>query len=221
MIQLCFMAVGPRCDSAVINEMIQSLSGEKKERLSRYRVDIDRKLGAYAEALVRCLICMKSGVKYKELEFKASGTGKPYLLVFPYYEFSISHTRNAVAAAVSDKPVGVDVEKVRDVAGGLAKRVFSENEMAWLNETDENKERRFFDIWTKKEALAKYRGTGLMKDLKLLDVKSALLREKLSSFDLGGYIVSVCSYYELREADITVISEPDFIKMWRNLLSLQ
>lgn len=219
MIQLCFIAVEPHCDSAVIDEMMQSLSGEKKERLSRYRADIDRKLGAYAEALVRCLICLKSGVKYKELKFQASSTGKPYLTVFPYYEFSISHTRNAVAAAVSDKPVGVDVEKVRDVAGGLAKRVFSENEMAWLNETAEMKDRRFFDIWTKKEALVKYHGTGLMKDLKLLDVKSVSLREQLTSFDLGDYIVSICSRYELRETDITVISETDFIEMWRNLLS--
>lgn len=219
MIQLCFVAVGPHCDSAVIDEMMQSISSEKKEKLSRCRADIDRKLGAYAEALVRYLICLKSGVKYNDIKFQVSGTGKPYLPVYPYYEFSISHTRNAVAAAVSDKPVGVDVEKVRGVAGGLAKRVFSENEMAWLNETAEKKDRRFFDIWTKKEALVKYQGTGLVKDLRLLDVKSTLLREKLSSFDLDDYIVSICSCYELLETDITIIPENDFIEKWRNLLS--
>lgn len=218
MIQLYFMEVEPHCNSVVIDEMMQSMSGEKKERLSRYRFDIDRKLGAYAETLARCLICLKSGVKYKELQFQVSRAGKPYLSGFPYYEFSISHTRNAVAAAVSDKPVGVDVEKVRDVSGSLAKRVFSENEMAWLNGTAENKNRRFFDIWTKKEALVKYHGTGLTKDLKLLDVKSDLLGERLSSFDMGGYIVSICSCYELRETEITAISEYDFIEMWRSLI---
>jgi 4'-phosphopantetheinyl transferase len=207
----------PTCDSVALSDMMQSISVERKERLQRYRSDIDRKLGVYAEMLVRCMICMNAGVTYKSVTFAAGHSGKPFLTGFPHYEFSISHTRNAVAAAVSDNPVGVDVERIRNVDIGIAKRIYSEHEMAWLNDPAADKDYRFLEIWTKKEALVKYYGTGLTSDLKAYDVMSALPCERITTYALGDYIVSICSGAEDRDIDFRRISEPELVDMWRNL----
>lgn len=217
MTQLCFMEIDPLCTDSIPDEMMRGISSERRERLLRYRSDPDRKLGVYAEVLARCMICMRSDVNYQHTEIKASPTGKPYLTEYPCYEFSISHTKNAVVAAVSDKPVGVDVEKIRDIDISIARRVFSENELAWLGGMDENTKHRFFTLWTKKEALGKFYGTGLMNGIKSLDSMGSLPGGKIETLTSGEYIVSICSGYECQEIDFTRISEPELLEMWRKL----
>ncbi|NLA86442.1 MAG: 4'-phosphopantetheinyl transferase superfamily protein [Clostridiales bacterium] len=211
------MEIDPLSGGAAPDEIMRYVSGERRERLLRYRSDIDRKLGVYAEVLLRCMISLGWGAEYRELDIKAGNTGKPYLTGFPYCEFSISHTRNAVAAAVSDKPVGVDVERVREIDIGIAKRVFSDNELISLGDTDKDINRQFFSIWTKKEALVKYFGTGLTNNLKSLDVTDPSSRERFETYTAGDYILSICSDSDCRKIDFTEISEPELIKIWRSL----
>ena len=73
--------------------------------------------------------------------------GKPCFKDVPLH-FSISHSENMVIAAVSERNVGADVEKIRDIPRGVADRFFTEQE----------KQCDFFEIWTKKEAYGKYCG---------------------------------------------------------------
>ena len=84
--------------------------------------------------------------------------GKPRLPGGP--EFSLSHTKGAVAVAVDDAPVEVDVECVRPVAPGLPRRVLGEAEYAWYERRGETAE-DFFTLWTLKESYYKALGTGL------------------------------------------------------------
>jgi 4'-phosphopantetheinyl transferase len=213
---LYFMEVEPLINGGILNEMIEYISGEKKERLLRSHIELDRKIGIYAEVLLRCLICMKSGVGYRDIEIKAGPRGKPYLLGYPNYEFNLSHTRNAIALALSELPVGVDIERIRDIDISIAKHIFSEKEQAWLHDGTGDQKFRFFSIWTKKEALLKYYGRGLSNDLKLFDVTGSFPREKFSAFRADDYIISICSCAEYQENDFIRISEPELIRMWRN-----
>ena len=81
--------------------------------------------------------------------------GKPQFSDISIY-FSLSHSRDICAVAVSDQPVGVDVEQCREKHNNhLIERSLTEDEM------------RFFDgdftrIWSRKEALAKMTGQGIM-----------------------------------------------------------
>ena len=45
------------------------------------------------------------------LRFETNAHGKPYLVDFPHIHFNISHCPKAIAVAVDDKPIGVDVER--------------------------------------------------------------------------------------------------------------
>jgi 4'-phosphopantetheinyl transferase len=84
--------------------------------------------------------------------------GKPYLSEGP--QFNLSHSRGFVGAAVSDGPVGLDLELVRPYLEKLPGRIFSPLELAWFRQRGETR-LDFFTLWTLKESYYKFLGTGL------------------------------------------------------------
>ena len=65
---------------------------------------------------------------------------------------SLSHSDNAVAAAFSDLPIGIDIQKIQPVNQRLVERVLTEDERRFVfaGKNDE-----FFMLWTAKEAAIK------------------------------------------------------------------
>ncbi|WP_083330258.1 4'-phosphopantetheinyl transferase superfamily protein [Lachnospira pectinoschiza] len=55
-----------------------------------------------------------------------------------------------------------------------------------------DKERAFFEIWTKKEAYTKCIGTGLSVDLKSINTLSASINNNIITFTKNEYMCSVC-----------------------------
>lgn len=96
------------------------------------------------------------GTPWTALEYHESG--KPWLPGGP--EFSISHTGAAVAVAIDESPVGVDVESLRPILNRLPERVLSQTEMTWFTERG-REPGDFFTLWTLKESYYKALGTGL------------------------------------------------------------
>ena len=79
-------------------------------------------------------------------------------------DFSISHCKNALAVALSDCPVGVDVESFRHAEEPLLKRTMNPDEQAEVR-TAADPDEAFSRLWTRKEAVLKLRGTGLVDNL--------------------------------------------------------
>ena len=79
--------------------------------------------------------------------------GKPVFVNRPLH-FSLSHSGHLAAVLISEKPCGVDVEQLRpEVAARLHERCLSDAERA--------RDCDFFELWTKKECIAKLDGRGL------------------------------------------------------------
>jgi phosphopantetheine--protein transferase-like protein len=82
----------------------------------------------------------------------------------PYFQdglaVSISHSPGAAAVALSDGPVGVDLEQLRPVRENLPRRVLSAQEYQWFSARGCRVE-DFLTLWTLKESFYKYLGTGL------------------------------------------------------------
>ena len=102
-------------------------------------------------------------------------------------EFNLSHSQELALLAVTwDRPVGVDVESMRVMSGGvleLSETPFSDTEREALRALPPAERRTgFFRCWTRKEALIKATGEGLNRDLDSFDVdvgprcESALLQ---------------------------------------------
>lgn len=137
--------------------------------------------------------CLKSFLMLKSLlysEFNYNGNisfelnahGKPSVAGYPDMQFSISHCRNAIAVAVWDRPVGIDVESFRKVSDSLMHRTMNKLEMEQIA-MSEDPRMAFAALWTKKEAVFKLQGTGITDNLhdilsEPVRIETAINREK-------------------------------------------
>ena len=88
--------------------------------------------------------------------------GAPYLEDGPY--FSISHCKQGIAVAVSDTPIGIDIETIRPLNEGLVHKAMNLQEQAQIA-TAANPAQEFIRLWTRKEAYVKMQGTGIISDM--------------------------------------------------------
>lgn len=104
------------------------------------------------------------GLETDSLVFRRTAHGK---WLCSGFEFSLSHTEKLVAAAVSNAPVGVDVETVGervarwgpDRIEAVRRRVYTAAEQAAFPHTAEG----FLQAWTRKEAVFKQKGKGAFR----------------------------------------------------------
>ena len=92
--------------------------------------------------------------------------GKPYFIDFPDIHFNLSHCREAVACAVSNRPVGIDIESVRTPLNqSVARYVLTDDELEAVNNAA-IPELEFIRYWTLKESIVKLTGKGIADDVK-------------------------------------------------------
>jgi len=94
------------------------------------------------------------GLKIAELDLKKTESGRYFA---DKAEFSLSHSKNALAVAVSRAPVGVDIEPAdTEARASMAKRFMTEREYGVYDTLPEDGKNEFFiKTWTAKEALFK------------------------------------------------------------------
>ena len=101
-----------------------------------------------------------------------SDGGKPHLENCPVH-FNISHANGIVAVAMSEiSPVGVDIEPLRAMRAGFAARYFNQDEQHLIY-TAKDPEEALIRLWTAKEAVGKYLGTGLGDNIPAINTKEA------------------------------------------------
>ena len=94
---------------------------------------------------------------------------KPYFPNHPHIHFNLSHSGPVALCAVDDRAVGADIEVIRPHHHALPQRICTQWELAWLEEQSDPVF-ALCQLWVRKEALAKYRGTGLTVPLRSLCV---------------------------------------------------
>ena len=77
--------------------------------------------------------------------------------------FNLSHSGEMVLCAISDSPVGCDIERVTDAPMEVAEGYFSKKERRYIADARSAEEinRRFFRLWTIKESYMKMTGEGM------------------------------------------------------------
>jgi len=161
------------------------------DRAMRFRFPIDRMLTLCGEALVRWLACGQLKVENNNLAFCKNEFGKPYLKYHPNFHFNISHTRDALAVAVSDTEVGVDIERIKAAPMDVAHRFFSLPEREFITQSADP-DKSFYEIWVRKEAYIKFLGKGLSIGLTSFNTLNPEIKKMTAVFEKAGYLVSVC-----------------------------
>lgn len=100
----------------------------------------------------------------KGFEIKRNENGKPYVSGNPVY-FSISHSAGRAMIALSDKPVGIDLEFYRPRKFEHILKRLSARERKWID----GNFIYFFLGWVSKEAYVKMKGGTLAQYLKRLE----------------------------------------------------
>jgi 4'-phosphopantetheinyl transferase len=162
--------LGP--DEAAAPVSTEGLSADEVARASAFHFPIDRHRYVAARRTLRQLLGRYLGREPAELAFSYGRFGKPKLaqpadplrLAQGELSFNQSHCDSLWLAAVAwNQPLGVDVERVRDLSdlALLEDRLFSPAEIAAqrARPTDERR-LAFFRRWTEQEAAVKLRGLG-------------------------------------------------------------
>lgn len=184
----------------VWEDKLPLLPGERRRRAQNMRKDHDSARSVGAWLLLRD--AMKAeGVDIDGLPVTKNEYGKPRIEGAP--EFSISHAGPWAVAAVSDSPVGVDVESARCTIG-IAERFFTGEELDAAEKLSGGEQQLFLQrLWVCKEAFVKAIGTGLSTPFSAFGVKlsgaGAELEQaisplpfRLTEFACGEFRIAVC-----------------------------
>ena len=165
-----------------IEAFIGKVSPARREKTLRLSKDADKRRSLGAEMLL-----IKAAGRD---DYVLSKNEKPY---FPDNEvfFSLAHCGDYAVCAVSDVPVGVDIELPRVGGARLAKRFFQPDEAALVYAADDP-DREFCRLWTLKESYIKY------ADLRLGDVRSFSVVSgaegcSFSGASYGEYLIGCCA----------------------------
>ena len=170
-----------QCTDIEVERLLPLVSAQRREKALRYKFTFGR------------FVCLKSYVMLQQLvqevlaetddrwqplqlrlkewngDFGYNEHDKPFMQNalgnrIDGVDFSISHCKNAIAVALSDRPVGVDVERFRHAEEPLLQRTMNPEEQAEVRAAADTAE-AFTRLWTRKEAVLKLRGTGLVDNL--------------------------------------------------------
>ena len=153
------------CTDAEIARMLPLVSPQRREEALRYVHTHGR------------FCCLRSYLMLMELIGAVSPTldettpcfeyneyGKPFIPNRPDIQFSISHTKNAIAVAISRYPVGLDIEQIRPQSEALIKKTMNLTEQKQIADS-QSPDVTFTSQKKKKEAVLKLRGTGIVDEL--------------------------------------------------------
>lgn len=178
----------------------------RRERISSYRYQEDRMRGMAAGLLLeiglrdRGLTLLGGEGGLLPVSMAAGPYGKPEICGAPGTFISLTHAAGCAAAAVSDRPCGIDVERVREAREQVARRHFHEDERRLLDASG-NEDAAFFWIWTRKESYIKALGEGMRHPLGAFSVTGDFVAGEGQSGERhwlftetlgGGYFLSAC-----------------------------
>lgn len=113
--------------------------------------------------VTRNILARLIAIPAPSIEFQVGDKGKPYLRNDSTLYFSISHSHDVSMIAVTRvADVGVDIERLRAVprAEEILRRFFSASDVASIL-SDDQRDLRFVEAWTRGEATVKVRGASI------------------------------------------------------------
>ena len=164
-----------QCNEQEIARLLPLVSDQRREQALAYKHLFGQFCCLKSYELLMQLLA-SSGSQTPDAGFSTPDTGRRTpdtgLPLFLYNEhgaprlehgpcFSISHCKHAIAVAISEKPIGIDIEHIRAAKPELVERTMNEQEQneIW---TAASPDIAFTRLWTQKEAVLKMQGTGIL-----------------------------------------------------------
>lgn len=161
------------------------LQPDEIQRAGRYRRPEDRYRSLYTRSLLRILAGKYTNQSPATLRLITGVTQKPALPDNPDCHINAAHSGNWIVVAMSKVSVGVDVEKiVPDFSfQDVTTHSFSAPERQYI-EADANPPLRFYQLWTRKEALVKATAKGIDNDFS--QIPALIGVHRMAAYRLGA-----------------------------------
>jgi 4'-phosphopantetheinyl transferase len=163
----------PMADSAT-----HPLSSDEFLQATKFQSALHRRSYLAAHVALRAILAKCTQVPAADLEFSRSETGKPMLLNVSHISFNLSHSHQyaLVAVAPGAVEVGIDIERVAARSGtdAWARVMLGQRAYSRLTEVPDTRRLAYlYQMWVRKEAVAKAIGLGLSVSLERLPVERA------------------------------------------------
>jgi 4'-phosphopantetheinyl transferase len=193
--------------------LLAAVPPEKRARINRLRGSWAAQNTLLGDTIVRREISIKTGIPAAQLVFKTNEYGKPFFN--DEIHFSISHSGNAITAALDTLPVGIDIETIKPcpnpgIERKIMKRFFTPEEQAYITQPDRETSGRFYEIWTMKESYIKKEGKGLALPLRSFNVLSLKDGSFFFKIPLTGMAGHVCASHNIKP-EYTLLTIHNFL----------
>lgn len=172
--------------------LLALLSPDEVKRAMRFHFPLHKQRFIISRGLLRKTLSLYTGIAPDQIVFNYGAHGKPCLQVNPdALQFNVSHSADlAVFALTTHQEIGVDIEKIEpDFREDVAKRFFSSQEYAQLMDlTGSARNKAFYQIWSRKEALIKAMGKGLFTPLTDFSINLSQTKESVSLMYSGQQV---------------------------------
>lgn len=199
-------------DDGTFDKQLVLVDGERREKVNALAVR-EKKNASLAAGVILPLALKECGI-CGTVKIEGGRWDKPRLTSPKGVYFNLSHSHGWTVLALSDREVGVDIERIKPVDMRLAKRFFADGEWAQIEAAGDGAEALFYRFWTVKEAYLKALGTGLNRPLNSFTVHFTAGGAKIddpecdevwlvSEFsDTEGYAVACCAKEYAPDEDI-------------------
>jgi 4'-phosphopantetheinyl transferase len=151
-----------------ISYLLTLLTPEEIKRSQRFHQLIDRQRFVIGRGVLRLLLGSYLSIPPLQLTISQEKKGKLFATeaLERNIHFNLSHSGNWILIAIDNKEVGVDVEKVFPdfYCEEMMHYNFSPAERVYIQQSH-TPVKEFFQFWTRKEALLKATGVGLINNL--------------------------------------------------------
>ncbi len=177
---------------------------ERRKKIDSFYFSKDKKLSLGAGILLHKGFLLE-GITNTELMYGENG--KPFLANRQDVCFNLSHSENMVICAFSDMPVGADIEAYHHFDDELANFVYHKSETEYIHNNMNDADAGFTRLWTIKESIMKYFGTGLSLEPKEIHIDmqngiNAFCKRYncgniyFTEYNTDEYYITVCSGYK-------------------------
>lgn len=168
-----------QCTEQEVSKLLPLVSPQRRENALRFKFLQDQYACLKAYELltqgVRQILSQNPSEKLKQLSawngnFVYNEHGKPFFQNkkdgnrIAGLDFSISHCKNGIAVALDERSIGLDIESFHQAEDSLLRYTMNKEEIDSIKSSD-NPSMAFTALWTRKEAVLKLEGTGLVNDL--------------------------------------------------------
>lgn len=181
-------------NNEILEWCMRYLPEERKAKALRYRLEIDRKLSVTSYLLLIHALHKEFNLSNPTIAY--IDKGKPYMPDHPDIHFNISHCPLGCVCAVSDKPVGVDIQDIRPFSQDIANRCCSVKELLLLKQSADPAP-CFTKMWAMKESYLKLTGEGISRSLPAIDTTDTY--SVIHTTYTNNCYVAVSSAYFFRE----------------------